>query len=127
MKLCNILTFDFQRHECKTRAVPTPRTNSQKLITLHVDAALFDAVEQCRGRVSRSQWLRDAILEKLKSQGIELPEEVALAPDRSGKGGPRPKPKVYQMPVAKVAEDEVPPQGEREDVKYPKGTQRKTN
>jgi hypothetical protein len=85
---------------------------------------LLNATEKCRGRVSRSQWLRDAILEKLKREGFEISEEAALAPDRSGKGGPRPKSPVVEMPMpmAKVAEDgtSLPP-GERKSVKYPKG------
>ena len=125
MRICNILHFEFRRGGGKTRPVTPARTNTQKLITLHVDAALFDATEKCRGRVSRSQWLRDAILEKLKREGLELPEEAAFAPDRSGKGGPKPKeePQVLQMPMARVAEDDgtpACPEGPMKQVKYPK-------
>jgi len=75
-----------------------PRTNTQKLLTLHVDAELFDAAERCRGRASRSQWIRQAIAEKVVREGIKLSEDAVFAPDRSGKGG-RPKNKSTKPPT----------------------------
>ncbi|WP_193214953.1 hypothetical protein [Luteolibacter marinus] len=98
------------------------RTNTQKLITLHVDGRLFEAAEKCRRGSPRSQWIRDAILEKLQREGIEIPDEAAFAPDRSGKGGPKPKKVVEMPPTQKVAEehDGSPSVSERKKVKYPK-------
>lgn len=68
------------------------RTNTQTLITLHADGALAAAAESARKKAgkSRSQWIREAILEKAEREGIPLPPELARAPDRAGKGG-RPK------------------------------------
>lgn len=100
------------------------RTNTQTLITLHVSDELLEAAEQCRRGRPRSQWIREAILEKLQREGIAVPEEAALPPDRSGKGGA--KKKVVAMPPAqkKVAEDHgSPPESAslpRKKVKYPK-------
>lgn len=39
------------------------------------------------GYDNRSQFIRDAILEKLERMGINIPKSLALAPDRLGKGG----------------------------------------
>lgn len=39
------------------------------------------------GYVSRSQFIRDAVFEKLKNQGVSMDRELALAPSRIGKGG----------------------------------------
>lgn len=70
--------------------MPSPnRTNTQKLLTLHVDDVLFEATEKARGRVNRSQWIRDAIAEKCAREGIPVPEEAIYAPDRGRKGGQR--------------------------------------
>ncbi len=66
------------------------RTNTQKLLTLHVSETLFAAAERCRKGRPRSQWLREAIAEKLQREGIPVPDEAVLPPDRAGKGGPRP-------------------------------------
>ena len=64
------------------------RNNTQKILTLHVDPVLFEATEQARGRVNRSQWIRDAIAEEGMREGIAVPEDAALPPDRARKGGP---------------------------------------
>ena len=63
------------------------RTNTQKLLTLHVDEVMFEAVEQARGRVNRSQWIREAIAEKALREGVKLPEMAIYPPDRARKGG----------------------------------------
>lgn len=39
------------------------------------------------GYSDRSSFIRDAIAEKLRSEGINLPTELRLAPSRAGKGG----------------------------------------
>ena len=46
-------------------------------------------IDLARGRVSRSQFCRDALLEKLKTMGITVTESEASPPDRRGKGGRR--------------------------------------
>jgi hypothetical protein len=89
--------------------MPGARGSNQKLISLHVEEELYEAAEKSRGRVNRSQWIRDAIVEKLKREGIPLPEGIELAPDRAGKGG-RPKKADNPAAVARAAEgDETLP------------------
>jgi hypothetical protein len=46
-------------------------------------------IDAARGHLSRSQFARDALSEKLEDMGVEVPRERVIAPDRSGKGGPR--------------------------------------
>lgn len=43
----------------------------------------------CGVMVNRSQFLRTAVAEKLRSMGIELHPGDELPPDRRGKGGPQ--------------------------------------
>jgi hypothetical protein len=64
-----------------------PRTNTQKLLTLHVDAELYAAAEKARGRTNRSQWIRDAIAEKLARENVEVSADAVLPPDRGRKSG----------------------------------------
>ena len=95
------------------------KTERQQLIALRVDAALLAEIDAKRGRVSRSEFLRNAVYAELQAQGTELPATVTAAPDRAGKGG-RPR-KVVEIPLQKVAEDEDAPVGsERQAVQYPK-------
>jgi len=68
------------------RRMSPPRTNTQKLLTLHVDAELYAAAEKARGRTNRSQWIRDAIAEKLAREKISVSPEAVLPPDRGRKG-----------------------------------------
>lgn len=65
----------------------TTRTNTQKLVTLHVDATLFDAIETARGHTNRSQWIRAAIAEKSLREGVVVPPTAIYAPDRGRKNG----------------------------------------
>lgn len=55
------------------------------------DEQFVAKIDAARGRLSRSQFVRDALLEKLKAMGIVVPESQASAPDRRGKGGRRPR------------------------------------
>ena len=74
--------------ECITfPSMPVPRTNTQKLLTLHVDAELYAAAEKARGRTNRSQWIRDAIAEKLARENVPVSPDAVLPPDRGRKGG----------------------------------------
>ncbi|MEI8288793.1 MAG: ribbon-helix-helix domain-containing protein [Verrucomicrobiota bacterium] len=53
------------------------------------------------GYDNRSQFIRDAILEKLARLGIDVPEKLALAPDRLGKGG---RPKINHHGASRLGE-----------------------
>lgn len=95
------------------------KTERQQLIALRVDAALLAEIDAKRGRVSRSEFLRNAVYAELQSQGTELPASVTAAPDRAGKGG-RPR-KAAAIPLQKISEDEAPPaRADRQAVQYPK-------
>lgn len=85
-----------------------------------LDEQLLAALDRARGAKSRSAVVREAIYAMLKEQGYQLPASVVHAPDRAGKGGRQKR--VVEMPVAKVAEDEVPlPPTPVKKVTYPKG------
>jgi hypothetical protein len=100
------------------------KTERQQLIALRVDADLLAEIDAKRGRVSRSEFLRNAVYAELQALGTDLPANVTAAPDRAGKGG-RPR-KILEMPIQRVAEDENPlPAHDRKEVKYPKGTRRR--
>lgn len=102
------------------------RTNTQKLVTLHVDHALFEATEMARGRVNRSQWIRDAIAEKCMREGIPVPEDATLAPDRGRKGSgwaAEVQRKASHMLNDTSGGEVLPSLG---SVKYPKGKSRKS-
>jgi hypothetical protein len=69
-------------------------------------------IDAARGGLSRSQFARDALSEKLDDMGIEVPRERVIAPDRTGKGGPR---KVSRYPAhqaAPFAANDQPPKTE---------------
>jgi len=57
---------------------PTRKTPNRHRMNLRLDAPVLTAVhEACRrrpGTVSRSTWITEAILEKLKREGIRVPE-----------------------------------------------------
>ena len=45
-------------------------------------------IDRARGSISRSQFCRDALTEKLKEEGVIVELHEQYAPDRTGKGGP---------------------------------------
>ena len=66
------------------------RAPGQKLIPIPASAGFIKELNagfKKAGYDNRSQFIRDAILEKLARKGIKIPESLALAPDRLGKGG----------------------------------------
>lgn len=69
--------------------MPNQRANGQTLIGCHVDANFAAEIDRARNGKSRSDFLREALFEHLKSLGYSLPETAKYAPDRAGKGGPR--------------------------------------
>jgi hypothetical protein len=69
------------------------RAPGQKLLPIAVDENFLrelDAGLVRAGYRNRSQFIRDAIIEKLMRVGISLPKELALPPHRIGKGGGSP-------------------------------------
>jgi hypothetical protein len=84
--------------------MPNQRASGQTLIGCHVDANFAAEIDRARNGKSRSDFLREALFEHLKSLGYRLPETIKYAPDRAGKGGPRGGLKA----VPKAAPDAVP-------------------
>lgn len=55
------------------------------------DGEFVAALDQGRGIKSRSQFVRESVAEKLEAMNIRLPSSAINAPDRTGKGGPKPR------------------------------------
>lgn len=78
--------------------MPNKRAPGQKLLSFPVDEKFIrelDAGLVKAGYHNRSQFIRDAIIEKLERADIALPKELALPPHRLGKGS---APKKIQYP-----------------------------
>lgn len=58
------------------------------------EQSFVDKIDEGRGTISRSQFCRDALAEKLDRMGIVVPIQEVYSPDRAGKGGPKPQPGV---------------------------------
>ena len=85
-----------------TKAVPNQRAPGQKLMPIPVDEQFLrelDAGLSRAGYQNRSQFVRDAIVEKLKRAGVSIPKELAMAPNRFSKTAPAPA--KIQYPVHK--------------------------
>ncbi len=70
--------------------VPNQRAPGQKLLPIAVDEKFLRELDTGlteAGYRNRSQFIRDAIIEKLKRAGVSLPKELALPPHRIGKTG----------------------------------------
>ena len=68
--------------------VPNQRAAGQKLLPIAVDEKFLrelDAGLARAGYRNRSQFIRDAIVEKLTRAGIAMPKELALPPHRIGR------------------------------------------
>ena len=65
--------------------MPNQRAKDQTLIAFALDAELARGLDNARKlkRQNRSEFIRDAIVAEVKRQGIALPEDIALAPDRT--------------------------------------------
>ena len=69
--------------------MPNQRAPGQKLLPIAVDEKFLrelDAGLEPAGYHNRSQFIRDAIVEKLLRADISFPRELALPPQRAGKG-----------------------------------------
>ncbi|HVU08255.1 MAG TPA: ribbon-helix-helix domain-containing protein [Verrucomicrobiae bacterium] len=68
--------------------MPSQRAPGQKLLPVAVDEKFLrelDAGLAQAGYRNRSQFIRDAIIEKLMRANVSLPKELALPPHRIGK------------------------------------------
>lgn len=81
-------------------SVPEDR---QKMIGVRVDDDLLAEIDRVRGAMSRSDFVRKAAYAALKEAGTNLDPDVVRAPDRTGKGGPRPR--AVKNDVALVREE----------------------
>jgi Arc/MetJ-type ribon-helix-helix transcriptional regulator len=73
-----------------TSSMPNQRALGQKLISVPMKERFIEEIDQAleqMGYSDRSSFIRDAIAEKLHSEGIQLPVDLPLAPSRAGKGG----------------------------------------
>jgi hypothetical protein len=64
----------------------------QILVGFKCDPALQDEIRAAAKGVPLSQFLREAIVEKLISMNMGVDPALARAPSRIGKGGPKKKP-----------------------------------
>jgi len=83
------------------KGVPNQRAPGQKLMPIPVDEQFLRELDAGLGRAgyqNRSQFVRDAIVEKLKRAGVSIPKELAMPPNRLGKAG---APVKIQYPVHK--------------------------
>jgi hypothetical protein len=69
------------------------------------EEALVEKIDRARRSRTRSQFCREAIAEKLRTMGVDVPEHEAGSPDRAGKGGP--KRITYAIPRHKVELNET--------------------
>jgi len=63
--------------------MPGKRSDGQTLIAAALDAEMLALMDSMRGGKSRSQYLREAIAEKLEGMGHKIPGEWINAPDRA--------------------------------------------
>ena len=60
-------------------------------IVIRISGSLAAKIDSARGGDSVSQFVRDAIATRLIEKGLHPTNNEILAPDRKGKGGPKPK------------------------------------
>jgi hypothetical protein len=87
--------------------MPGARSEGQIMIGCWCEAALVEKIDCARGSRTRSQFCREAIAEKLRALGMQVPERETASPDRAGKGGRRRT--IYPMPQHKVELNEPGP------------------
>jgi hypothetical protein len=66
--------------------MPGKRADGQILIAAALEQDMLALMDSTRGGRSRSQYLREAIAEKLALQGFKIPAFWINPPDRAGKG-----------------------------------------
>ena len=70
-------------------------TEKFKLVGCYVDVDFLAEIDAVRGEKGRSQFLRDALQEKLEAAGVTVLRDKVIAPDRAGKGGRKATPVSY--------------------------------
>jgi hypothetical protein len=81
--------------------MPNRRGPGQKLIPVPASEKFIRELNhgfRRAGYTNRSQFIRDAIVEKLERLGLKIPRELAVAPQRLGKGGGKPASKAVAAP-----------------------------
>lgn len=63
--------------------MPGKRRAGQVFIGLQADAELIRDLDRARGRTDRSQFIREAIADKLKKMGIAVPDDLVYPPARA--------------------------------------------
>jgi len=77
--------------------MPNQRAAGQKQVIVVMKGdflRLIDENLEAMGFSDRSQFIRKAVLERLRREGYAVAEDLATAPSRAGKGGRRKLPKV---------------------------------
>jgi hypothetical protein len=68
--------------------VPGKHNEKTGLLGFYADLELKSKIEEERGGLPRSQFLRDATIDYMEKRGVKGLEKFRNAPDRAGKGGP---------------------------------------
>ena len=63
--------------------MPNKRRAGQTFIGIQIDVGLAAELDRARGRKDRSQFVREAIAEKLKRMKIRVPESLIYPPPRA--------------------------------------------
>jgi Arc/MetJ-type ribon-helix-helix transcriptional regulator len=74
--------------------MPNQRAEGQKLLTVPASTDFINDIDKNLKRVgyaNRSQFIRDAIVEKMARAGVELPKELTLPPARTRPDGKYPE------------------------------------
>ncbi|MEI8342271.1 MAG: ribbon-helix-helix domain-containing protein [Verrucomicrobiota bacterium] len=96
--------------------MPNQRAAGQKQVITLMDESFVRRIEsgmKMAGYSDRSKFIRDAVFEKLQRLGIPCDYTLAMAPSRTGKGGPKTaatSPRARGLrPGANVHLNETPP------------------
>jgi hypothetical protein len=68
--------------------MPGIRSEGQTMIGCWCEESFVKKIDAAKGSLSRSQYCRDALTEKLKEHGVDVELREQYSPDRKGKGGP---------------------------------------
>jgi hypothetical protein len=96
--------------------MPNQRAAGQKQVITLMDVNFVREIESgmaVAGYSDRSKFIRDAVFEKLQRLGVACNYVLAMAPPRTGKGGPKPAPVSTRgrglRPGANIHLNETPP------------------
>jgi hypothetical protein len=63
--------------------MPNKRRAGQFFLGVQIDARLAADLDRARGRKDRSQFVREAVAEKLKRLGVPVPDDLIYPPPRA--------------------------------------------